>query len=81
MEIKKRIYKYKDGSYAEIYHKKGDKDHWHREDGPAYIGYNEDGSIYYEVYCINNKKLSKEEWYSDYGWKLKLKDTPMGEIY
>ena len=35
-------------------------DQYHREDGPAYIGYCEDGSIRYENYYINNK-LHRED--------------------
>lgn len=109
MEIEKRILKYKDGSYAETYHKKGDIYYYHRENGPAYIEYRKDGSIRHEAYWINNKlhrangpayiqynrdgsiederyyinskKLSKEEWEKEYGWKSKLKNTPMEKIY
>ena len=109
MEIEKRTINYDDGSYREIYHKKGDKDYWHKVDGPAYIAYNPDGSIQYEEYWINNQRhrvdgpacidynpdgsirceeywingeeLYKEEWYKEFGWKLKLKGTPMEAIY
>lgn len=81
MEIEKRTKNYKDGSYIEIYHKKGDQDYWHREDGPAIIYYNKDGSIKYESYYINDRRLSKEDWEDQYGWKSKLKGTPMGEIF
>lgn len=81
MEIEKRIFKWKDGSYDERYHKKDDIYYTHREDGPAVIGYNKDGSIRAEVYYINNVTLTKEEWCKKYGWKLLLKGTPMGEIF
>ena len=109
MEIEKRIYQLKDGSYDERYHKKGDIYYWHREDGPALIGYYEDGSIYsegfwinndihredgpaviyynkdgsikYEEYWVNDIELTKEDWYNEFGWKLKLKGTPMEKIF
>ena len=55
MGIEKRIVKHDDDSYAEIYHKKGDEDFWHREDGPARIQYNKYGLIEYESYWVNNK--------------------------
>ena len=35
---------------------------YHREDGPAYIGYHEDGSIKCESYYIEDKRLSKEDF-------------------
>jgi hypothetical protein len=39
----------------------------HREDGPAYICYNPDGSIYWEEFYIAGKLLG----YDKYGfWKL-----------
>lgn len=54
---------------------------FHREDGPANIVYNPDSSIRFEEYYINNKRLTKEDWYVEYGWREKLKGTPMGEIF
>lgn len=53
----------------------------HRENGPAYSQYDHDGKVFYEQYYIDGEQISKEEWYEKYGWKLSLKDTPMGEIY
>lgn len=81
MEIKKRIHKFGDGSYTEYYHKKGSEYYYHREDGPAIIDYNKDNSIYGQEYWINDEELSKERWEKEYGWKLQLKGTPMGEIF
>lgn len=56
-------------------------DKLHREDGPALIIYNKDGSIHYKKYYINGNQLSEEDWEKEYGWKLHLKGTPMGEIF
>lgn len=81
MKVEKRIVKHCDGSYVETYHKKGNVKYWHREDGPAQIEYNEDGSIAYETYWVNDEYLSKEEWEQEFGWKSKLKGTPMGAIF
>lgn len=53
----------------------------HREDGPAFASSLLFSSIEIEEYRINGKRLSKEEWEKDYGWKLRIKDTPMGEIF
>lgn len=108
MEIEKITKHFNDGSYVEYYHKKGNDLYWHREDGPAFIRYNKNGSIRYEeywinsklhredgpanirynpdgsieynYYYINNKIISKEQYKKEYGWKLRLKNTPMGEI-
>lgn len=93
----------------ELYHLKGNTKYWHREDGPACIYRNSQGTIVEEQYWLNNRlhnengpahieydnvcnirycnywinnnRLTKEEWEEQYGWKSKLKDTPMGEIY
>ena len=43
-------------------------EHWfnhgryHRLTGPTFIRNNEDGSIHYTEYWINNKELTKEQW-------------------
>ena len=34
----------------------------HGEDGPAYVGYRKDRSIYWKEYWLNGKKYSKEEY-------------------
>ena len=81
MEIVKTIEKFGNGNYVEVYHKKGNRFYYHREDGPAKIWYNSYNLIYYEQYWVNDEELSKEEWEQEYGWKLHLKGTPMESIY
>lgn len=47
---------------------------------PSIIITNSDGEVK-NRYFINGKELSYEEWYKEYGWKLQLKGTPMGDLY
>lgn len=42
--------------YLITYHKKDNYDIWHREDGPAYQYFYENGQLNFESYWINNVK-------------------------
>jgi antitoxin component YwqK of YwqJK toxin-antitoxin module len=52
IEVKKDYYS-NGNIYSKSYYINGER---HREDGPAFIYYNEDGNIHYEAYYINEKK-------------------------
>lgn len=53
----------------------------HREDGPARIMYNTKGEVTIEEYIIHGNSMNYDVWQANYGWKAKLKGTPMERIY
>lgn len=81
MEIEKEITKYKNGTWSVTYYKKDNPLCWHNEDGPARITYDTKNRVTSALYYINDIQLTEEQWYKEYGWKLQLKGTPMGDLY
>lgn len=110
MDIQEHKIVNEDNSYEILYYYKDvGKYYYHKEDGPAYIGYYPNGVLRIEVYWVNNqihredgparitynkkgeavlteyiihgKYINYDEWQENYGWKVSLKGTPMGEIY
>jgi hypothetical protein len=68
---------YNDGNYCnlgtpryESYYLNGI---YHREDGPAIIAYNKDGSIKSALYFVKDKRLTRDEWYTQLSTENKLK--------
>lgn len=54
---------------------------FHREDGPAMLRFDSNGNVLEMKYYIHGEEVSEIEWQCEYGWKLQLKDTPMGDLY
>jgi hypothetical protein len=68
------IYYYRDGNIRyKIYSIKGKR---HREDGPAYTYYHENGNVQYAEYWLDNRVISREEW-----WKQLSSKQRIGTLY
>lgn len=81
MEVEKEVTEYRNGTRSVTYHKKGNPLCWHNEEGPARITYDTHGRVTIALYYINDIQITEEQWKKEYGWKLLLKGSPMGEIY
>ena len=57
MKIKKSILYYDNGNIRdEWWHKEGDRDYWHKEDGPAFIRYYLSGEKELEAWWVDDER-------------------------